>query len=415
MKKYNMGKKIEYQHVKEDFEKKDYTLVSKEYIGIKSKLDYICNKHKELGVQSITYDNFKKSQNNCTQCKYENNVIIRKNQNHPRQIDINYEKIFKKYEEKIFSLVGKEYTLNKITKDDNGNTMLNLNHTLCGNEYIVNQNNFFNNNCRCQNSNCKAKRLYYKNRKTCEKPFNNLKQQIYDLVKDEYTVSGQYLSNYKKVNFIHNTCGNKFNATPYNFIHKGTRCPICSRLMQQKHITKSQEQFELDVINTHGEEYEVLGEYINCTTRILMKHKLCGNTWYVYPTSFIHGLTRCPKCSSISKGEEKIVKILKNNNINFVSQKSFDGLIGVNGGLLTYDFYLQKYNLLIEYQGRQHEQPIDHFGGETRFNIQQEHDKRKREYAKVHNIDLLEIWYYDFDSIENIINNYLEKIKLKIA
>lgn len=35
--------------------------------------------------------------------------------------------------------------------------------------------------------------------------------------------------------------------------------------------------------------------------------------------------------------------------------------------------------------------------------IQDEHDKRKRNYAKEHNINLLEIWYYDMDNIEEIL------------
>ena len=37
------------------------------------------------------------------------------------------------------------------------------------------------------------------------------------------------------------------------------------------------------------------------------------------------------------------------------------------------------------------------------FKKQLEHDRRKREYAKKNNIDLLEIWYYDIDNIENIL------------
>lgn len=84
-------------------------------------------------------------------------------------------------------------------------------------------------------------------------------------------------------------------------------------------------------------------------------------------------------------------------------QYTFDGLCGVNGGLLSYDFYLPNKNVLIEFQGEQHEQPIEYFGGKEKFKIQQEHDRRKREYAKNHNIDLLEIWYWDFNNIEQIL------------
>lgn len=73
-----------------------------------------------------------------------------------------------------------------------------------------------------------------------------------------------------------------------------------------------------------------------------------------------------------------------------------------------YDFYLLKHNLLIEYQGEQHEKykPGLHKSIND-FEKQQEHDKRKREYAKQNNIKLLEIWYWDFDNIEKILDNYL--------
>lgn len=68
--------------------------------------------------------------------------------------------------------------------------------------------------------------------------------------------------------------------------------------------------------------------------------------------------------------------------------------------------------MLIEFQGIQHEKPTD-FKSEGKekakenFKIQQEHDKRKREYAKSRNINLLEIWYYDLDNIDKILFNYL--------
>jgi hypothetical protein len=41
---------------------------------------------------------------------------------------------------------------------------------------------------------------------------------------------------------------------------------------------------------------------------------------------------------------------------------------------LSYDFFLPDFNLLIEYQGRQHFIPVERFGGEETFKIQLEHD-----------------------------------------
>ena len=79
-----------------------------------------------------------------------------------------------------------------------------------------------------------------------------------------------------------------------------------------------------------------------------------------------------------------------------------------NNRHLSYDFYLPDYNLLIEYQGQQHEYAVDWFGGEEKFVRQQEFDTQKRNYAKNHDIHLLEIWYYDFENIENILTKELK-------
>ena len=64
--------------------------------------------------------------------------------------------------------------------------------------------------------------------------------------------------------------------------------------------------------------------------------------------------------------------------------------------------------MLIVFQGEQHERPIDLFGGEQTFVIQKERDEKKRKYASDHNIDLLEIWYYDQKNISTILDNYLQ-------
>ena len=50
-------------------------------------------------------------------------------------------------------------------------------------------------------------------------------------------------------------------------------------------------------------------------------------------------------------------------------------------------------SLLIEYQGEQHFKPIECYGGEEQFKIQQIHDKLKADYANTHKISLIEIPY----------------------
>jgi hypothetical protein len=65
---------------------------------------------------------------------------------------------------------------------------------------------------------------------------------------------------------------------------------------------------------------------------------------------------------------------------------------------------------LIEYQGQQHEKFYKGFHScKEDFHKQQKHDKRKKEYAKKHNINLLEIWYWDFDRTEEILDQYIKQ------
>lgn len=114
----------------------------------------------------------------------------------------------------------------------------------------------------------------------------------------------------------------------------------------------------------------------------------------------------CPYCSE-SKGEHYIRQYLNSCNIKYEVQKTFVNLYGVGSAHLSYDFYLPDYCLLIEFQGIQHENAIDFFGGEHQFKIQQEHDKRKREYAERYGYKLLEIWYYDIENITQILDEHL--------
>lgn len=178
----------------------------------------------------------------------------------------------------------------------------------------------------------------------------------------------------------------------------------CNRCIGQD--VKTIEEFKKEVYELEGNNYTVLSNLYTEThaSNILIKHNECGHEYLVSRSNFRKG-RRCPNCNK-SKGEIKISNYLQNKKINFISQKEFDDLLGVGRGNLSYDFYLLDYNLLIEYQGKYHDGSVS-YQSEEEFKKQQEHDRRKREYAKKHNIDLLEIWYWDFDNIENILEERL--------
>lgn len=117
----------------------------------------------------------------------------------------------------------------------------------------------------------------------------------------------------------------------------------------------------------------------------------CGNKTISFGRQLRTGHTSSCGCqrvrnmsiaTRIPKAEMWFEEYLKDNGIEYVHPKTFVGLVGVNGGLLSYDFYLPNHDYLIELNGLQHYQSVDWFGGDATFEKQQLHDMRKKEYAK---------------------------------
>ena len=201
-------------------------------------------------------------------------------------------------------------------------------------------------------------------------------------------------------------CGNIWFPVSHSIV-SGYGCPICALKIISEKNTYTHSEF-LCNLNKKGIDYSniiFMTEYSGCHSQIHCKCKLCGNEWYTVASALLVG-ENCPNCK-ISQGEKRIKKFLDDNKIKYTPQKKFDGLVGIGGRLLSYDFYLYDYNILIEYQGIQHFKSIDHFGGEDQFNVQQEHDKCKREYANNRNIKLIEVSYIDYNIIEQILTEYL--------
>ena len=198
-------------------------------------------------------------------------------------------------------------------------------------------------------------------------------------------------------------CGNQWQTQFSNIITGNFGCRKCSD--RNRRLTN--EEF-LEKFNKVTDSILPLDEYSNANTKMKFKCLICNNIWETKPHNILSG-QGCPVCKE-SHGERRIRQFLTKEGIKFIPQKTFDGLTGVGNGLLSYDFYLLKYNLLIEFQGGQHEFPVKFFG-EEQFKKQQEHDRRKREYAEQNNINLLEIWYYDIDNIESILLQKINEIK----
>lgn len=237
------------------------------------------------------------------------------------------------------------------------------------------------------------------NRQGCKKCFDinrtcTHEEYVKKIQDKNVSVIDMYINSKTKILHKCKDCGYEWNISPSDIL-SGYGCPECAGTKK-----KTQEQYIKDVFNVN-KNIEVLGEYINSRVKIQHKCKKCNNVWYASPHDILdlHG---CPKCNS-SSGESKISNLLTSNKILYIGQYKFDDCCDKRS--LPFDFYLPDYNICIEYQGIQHYEPLEYFGGESGFELRKIHDRIKRKYCQQHKIDLVEIKYND--DIEESINKFI--------
>jgi hypothetical protein len=113
----------------------------------------------------------------------------------------------------------------------------------------------------------------------------------------------------------------------------------------------------------------------------------------------------CKKCKN-SKGELLVSNVLDEMNIKYYTEYKFDNCFNKNK--LPFDFYLLDYNICIEFNGKQHYEEIDFFGGSEYLELIIKRDNIKRQYCKDNNIVLIEIKYDKVAKINEIISSYLQ-------
>lgn len=126
----------------------------------------------------------------------------------------------------------------------------------------------------------------------------------------------------------------------------------------------------------------------------------CGNIIQTRIHNLTDGSTQSCGCLQ-SHGEQRIIEILQQNNIYFEKQKSFSTCINPKTNkLLFFDFYLPKYNLLVEYDGEQHFYSNNR-GWNTNQNVEeiQYRDNIKNNWCQKNNIKLIRISYTQYKNL----------------
>jgi len=276
---------------------------------------------------------------------------------------------------------------------------------------------------------------YDKLKEKFTKNSDKFKQQAHLVHKNKYDYSKvEYINNHTPVEIICPEHGSFFQS-PLSHL-KGRRCPQCGRLSGAEKHTKwtkesiqkiasqysergdfrTKEPVAYQIMVKNGWTNDILShmsgghkewtkdEIINLTKNYTNKSDFTDDYPNARMAAMRHGwweeVTKHMETVE-SRGENLIRNILAKNNIEFNPQKKFKDCTSKRGKYcrkLPFDFYIEDNNTCIEYDGRQHFEPVY---GEEQLKIQQFIDNLKDEYCKKNGIKLIRIPYtMSFEEIE---------------
>lgn len=194
--------------------------------------------------------------------------------------------------------------------------------------------------------------------------------------------------------FIHKPCGHVITTSLQNLSRvaknlkgTGTGCKYCSgtHTYTESEITAyfAQERPNYTFIKSYMNDRHHL--------HVVFKHNPCGTERDMQFNVLLRG-QGCRHCKQ-SGGEEMIAYTLDTLGVTYEQEKTFEGLLTATGQLKRVDFYLPDYNIAIEYDGVQHFNAIDSWGGERYLEKNRLTDSVTNEYFKQGSSSLYRIPY----------------------
>lgn len=364
-----------YEEIKQEFESRNYLLITDHKLKTGDKYEYICNKHKEKGSQFIDWAHFHNHGQGCKFCGRE-------------KCDSARRKDLTEYdgkglaESKGFEYVGMSRHDKKIWV-----------------QFI-----------------CPKHREYG----VQEMPYNNMKrvsigcQHCIGRNDDEEIVLAEMYSVNPNIELLEPYQGRtkrilmnctihqvKSRKTPAEVI-MGKGCVQCGLEKLSIQARTPQEVFVKSLFDKYP-SIDLIGGYISKSEYADFHCHICGADWTDLPVYVDH--RGCPRCNGLSI-ETRIGEILQQYKITYIPQYSFDGC--KNKRKLPFDYYIPEYNIAIEYDGEQHYKPVN-FGGisdkeaQENLKITQHHDEIKTKYCQNNNIPLIRIPYWEKKNLEDIL------------
>ena len=215
--------------------------------------------------------------------------------------------------------------------EDLKNRLMENNVSIIGDIFIKNKHKMIALNCSCGDIfEVRLNKVIKENRMFCKKCISNKRlktndyflNQVLNLTGEEYLFLNAYVKAKEKIKVKHVLCGHEYYVTPDKFL-KGNRCPKCSN-----HLIKNYDiaidklkQLKLDkyyeIIEMNGSGYKA---------DIKVKCLECGEIFDTTYNALLNRNIKCKLCGKISKGEQKIERFLKNNNIIYKKQYKISDL-----------------------------------------------------------------------------------------
>lgn len=194
-------------------------------------------------------------------------------------------------------------------------------------------------------------------------------------------------------------CGKEF-RTVYSSSKK-----FCSRRCAKIKERKSHEQYYKEFSRIHKGQVVPITKYNGNKHDITIYCLECNKKTTRRADRFVRDRQGCEHCGrQLSVGEKIIEQYLIDNDVKYESQyipKSFGDIkYRYDFAILNEDGTVLK---LIEYDGRQHFEPVEDFGGEKEFKKQVERDVFKERAAREKGIELIRISYKEKNNIYKIL------------
>ena len=367
---------------------KTYSYEKTKYVSNKEKIIIVCNKHGEFITTPSSHINQKTGCPKCTKEKGSHNRLSTE-----------------EFIEKAIKIHGKTYSYEKTKYVSNKEKII----IVCNKhgEFITTPSSHINQKTGCPKC---TKEKGSDNRLSTEEFIEKaikIHGNTYNYSKTLYT------GMHNPIKVICKIHGEFTQSKAQNHLENEFNCPKCLKIRYKEHTEDSKITYDeavekvknihRDFIKIHDfSNYKNIDSKITFTCNKNTKHGAWEASLHSVTGRGDKGATGCPICK-MSHGERKILFWMRDNQIEHKWQYRVRKPNFNKKSFYIYDFYLPKLKMLIEFDGRQHFEAIEAWGGEKSLEKNKKNDKEKTKYAKELKLRMLRISYKNIKKINEIL------------